>query len=72
MEGDSLHPPGAGDSDKELRMNMKKRAYTIAGMIGFLLGMPLAEKAVADDGWGIAGSAIGLAAAITQAAVEGS
>jgi len=43
-----------------------------AGLIAFLLGMPLAEKAIASsDGTGITGAAFDLLATIMQA-VEGS
>jgi len=44
----------------------------VAGLVAFLVGMPLAEKAKADDVEDIVFSSISLAAAIVEAALEAS
>lgn len=51
---------------------MTRSKTFVAAVAAFLLGVPLAERAVADDASGIVGAAISLAIAITEAAAEGS
>jgi hypothetical protein len=44
----------------------------VAGLAAFLLGMPLAEKAMADEAEDIVFSSLSLAGAIIEAALEAS
>ncbi len=52
-------------------MRSKVKVY-IAALAALLVGMPLAESAQASDGWSIAGAAIDLGIAITEASIRAS
>lgn len=49
-------------------MRFKRLRWYIAGLVAFLMGIPMAERAMADDGGDIFGSALSLTSAIIDAA----
>lgn len=49
-------------------MRFKKLRWYTAGLVAFLMGIPMAETAMADDGGSIFDSALSLTSAIIDAA----
>ena len=49
-------------------MRFKNLRWYTAGLVAFLMGVPMAEKAMADDGGNIAASGFALMDAIIDAA----
>lgn len=49
-------------------MNRKPFRWRVAGLLAFLMGVPMVEKAEAADGWNIFQAALSLAGAIIDAA----
>ena len=51
-----------------MRLKLTKLRWHVAGMVAFLIGFPLAEKAMADDTDNIVNASLALTAAIMDVA----
>ena len=51
-----------------MKLKLRNLRWYAAGVVAFLMGFPLAERAMADDAGSIVGSSLSLASAIIDVA----